>query len=672
MSAAPRGTRGGAAARAYRDRAVTPEPVRPRPRRLRLAAVAGALGIVTAAGAFLVASPASAAPQAPAATPSPTATPRPVGLALAVDLAKATVLTLPANDGLRDRATFRVLSGKPGLVDVDAVRGTKTVHLATRVSLLATSTGWSKTVAVKVTGLKAGKWRIRAERSSDPTVSTRSGTFTVGTGAPVHVAVRPDVRTLYPYKDGTLDSTLVTVVAKDETGAVVPVTGSVRIDGGKQHVTKRLGAAGTARLGITALPLGAATVTASVKNASGTAVRRTAITLAPTAVGSARIARSSDTVQPVVDGLLDSVVLTTTGAASGGSPAKVSGTLTVTRGKTVAATFAVKDGKQHAFTWNGRVNGVVVPGTYTATLTLKGPQGLATTRTKTLLVTKAHLPYAVRDMFTVAAGNQQGLAVRNGTFYVGYDIGNGQSQIQRYDGMGMATGTLGPLPIEHVAELAYSTTTDRIYAANGGAKTLTKVYAIDPVWDADNPPADPSTAITQTFDLSALGYNGMVAVDDANKRLLVFASAAASSGWTVSSVTMTDTPVLDANGVQETNDDGSPKVVPAGTVTATVPISISGVPQGIDLVGQQLWVYTSIGKVNHVAKYDLSASSLITAAAASGASDLYWQGEGEGMATVQASDTNDGLPAWIYVGAHDPAKGALNHIGELVPVTDND
>ena len=634
--------------------------------------VAGALGVVTLAAALGATAPASATPArstssgALTSTATAPAAPRPVGSALAFDLPAGTALTLPAKDGLRDRAVVHVRSAKPGFVDVDAVRGRKTIRLATHLALQTAPSGWSRAVTVQVAGLTAGTWRLRTQRSSAHAVQARSRPFAVGTGAPVHVFVRPAVRTLYPLKDGLLDSATVTVVVTDETGGVLPVHGAVRIDGGSKHVTRTLTKAGTATLPITALPLGAATVTATVTGPAGAkAVRTTGLMLAPTGVGSLRIARSSDTVQPVVDGLLDSVVLTTTGATSAGSTGKVSGTLTVSKGATVAATFRVRDGKRHAFTWDGRVKGVALPGSYTVSLSLKGPQGPARTRTTTLVVTKAHLPYAVRDLFSVAAGNQQGLAVRKGFFYVGYDIGNAHSEIQRYDGTGLHSGTLGPLPIEHVAELAYSTTTDLIYAANGGARTLTKVYAIDPLWDPDAPPADPATSIKQIFDLPSLGYNGMVAVDDVNKRLLVFSSAAASSGYTVSSVTLTATPVTNSDGTPVLNDDGTPKTTPAGTVTATVKVQINGVPQGMDLVGQQLWIYTSLKKVNHIAKYDLSTNTLLSASAATTGSDLYWGGEGEGMATVAASGTNDGLPAWVYVGAH-----GTNRIGELVPVTD--
>lgn len=624
--------------------------------------------LVMVAGAFVATSPATAATPTVTAAPTPTATvtppPAPAGTELAVRLADDAVLTLPATDGLRDRTTVRVYSGKAGRVDVDAVRGKKTVPLATHVALRSTSTGWRRTVAVKATGLAAGGWRIRVRRSADHSVAARSSLLTVGTGAAVHVIVKPAARTLYPFKDGVLDTAIVTVTATDETGAPIPVTGTIRIDAEKKHVIRKLAATGIAKLPITALPLGAATATTTVTGPNGTkAIRVTTLTLAPTGVGTSRLARSSDTVQPVVDGLLDSVVLTTSGAASAGSTAKVSGSLTVTKGRTLAAVFVVPDGAQHTYAWSGRVAGQIVPGTWTVTLTLAGPQGPPTTKTTTLVVTKDHLPYAVRDMFTVAAGNQQGLAVRNNLFSVGYDIGNDQSRIDVYDGGGVLRSSLGPLPIPHVAELAYSTTTGMLYAANGGANLPTKIWVIDPAdpqWGMAAP-TDPAAVIRTSWDLGTLGNNAMVAVDDANSRLLVFSGSTGS--FQITPVSLTD--------VTATDSDGNTIVVtPAGTPGPSVPIAITGVPQGIDLVGQQLWIYTSMKKVNHVATYDLSASTLLTAPAASTESDLSWGGEGEGLATVAATDTNDGLPAWIYVGAHAPLPGGPNRLGQLVPVAD--
>lgn len=626
---------------------MSPDSSRPR-RRVRLAVAAGALGLVTAVTALASVAPATAAPGS--GSPSPVAP----GSSLSVVLAKGTVLTLPAHDGLRDRATAQVRSGSPGRVTVDAVRGRTTVHLATAVPLEASSTDWSRAVTIPVAKLSRGTWRIRAERTTDHAVSARSRTFAVGSGAAVHVAVRPAERTLYPYRDGLLDTAAITVVAKDETGAVVPVTGSIRIDAGRAHVTRSLGRAGAAVLPITSLPLGPAVVHATVTGPTGPkAVRTTTITLAPTGVGRLAVTRSSGTVEPVVDGRLDSVVLTTTGTASAGSPARVSGTLTVAKGRTVAARWSVRDGRKRSFTWNGRVGGRIVPGTYRATLTLKGPQGAARTTSTTLRVSTSHLPYTVRNLITVAAGNQQGLAIRDGHFVVGYDIGNGQTRLDVYDRTGTRTASLGPLPIPHMAELAYSATTGMLYAATGGATTSSKVVVIDPLdpqWTAQ-PQTDPSAAIRATYDYSStLGDNAMVAVDDAAGRLLVFSGA--TGHYAVSTVALTDGPV------------------PAGTIISTTPIAITGVPQGIDLVGGQLWIYTSIPgrRINHIEKYDPTTDALLPAAATPSA-DLYWGGEGEGMATVADSAAGEGLPAGVYLGAHDPNRSKPNHIGVLVPVT---
>ncbi|MGT2425351.1 hypothetical protein [Amnibacterium kyonggiense] len=644
---------------------------------------AGALSLATLTGLALAAPAHAATPTAsarptasstPAAapTPSPTATPWPVGAALQARVAQdGGVLTLPATDGLRDRTSIRILAAAGGRVDLDAVRGTRTVHLAARVALKKVQQGWARTIAVGDADLTAGTWRLRAERSDAKGVRAWGSTAVrVGSGVPVHVLVRPASRTLYPYRDGVLDAAAVAVVGQDETGTAVPVSGTVRIDAGRKHLTRTLSKAGTATLPVTALPIGPAVLTTTVTGPAGKpAVRRTALTLAPTAVGALRVARSSDTVEPVRDGLLDSVVLTTSGAASGGSPAKVSGTLTIARGRTVAARFAVPDGKPHAFTWNGRVGGTltaggtVVPGTWTVTLALHGPQGAVRTRTTTLLVSTSHLPYAVRTLFTVADGDQQGLAVHDDRFYVGYDVGGGMSRIDVYDPTGLRIASLGPLPIPHVAELAYSTTTGMLYAATGGAQTPTEVFVIDPndpQWTAQ-PQTDPAAAITRRFDYTAtLGNNAMVSVDDADGRLLIFSGA--SGAYSISSATLTDSTTVD--------DAGDP-TVPAGTITATRPISIRGVPQGMDLVGGQLWVYTSLKSTNLVEKYDVDPSALFTASASS-EGVLYWGGEGEGMATVQDPDTGDGLPAWIWVGAHSPVKGGPNLLGELVPVTDAD
>ena len=379
------------------------------------------------------------------------------------------------------------------------------------------------------------------------------------------------------------------------------------------------------------------------------AVRRTPLSLAPTAVGKQTLTRSSDTLQPVQDGFLDSLTLTTSGVASGGSPAKVSGTLTITSGKTVAASWAVPDGAVRTFAWNGRVGTVIVPGIYTATLSLHGPEGAVKTTKKLITVTKDHLPYRVQQKFDVGAGNQQGLAVHDNVFYVGYDTGNDTARIDAYRGDGGLIASLNNVPLGHIAELSYSTATGYLYAANGGATNPTKVWALKADWSGLDLNSGAS-AIVDTIDLSSLGNNGMVAVDDQNSRLLVFTGTAPS--FFVTPVSLTAVP------------SATDATVLTHTVGQPMPITISGIPQGIEVVGNQLWVYTSLKKKNHIARYDLSQITTMPASTV-GESDLVYEGEGEGLGV----DTVSGQPAF-YIGAHDEIAGGPNHIGVLVPVAD--
>ena len=130
---------------------------------------------------------------------------------------------------------------------------------------------------------------------------------------------------------------------------------------------------------------------------------------------------------------------------------------------------------------------------------------------------------------------------------------------------------------------------------------------------------------------------------------------------TTGSFTVTPVPLPPA---PTTDDSGNP--IPAPTVTpgTPVPIQITGMPQGIEMVGTELWVYTSLRKINHIARYDLSANATLAATTGTPSADLAYAGEGEGLGVV-AGDPGNGLPAWIYVGAH-----SANRVGVLQPVAD--
>ena len=117
--------------------------------------------------------------------------------------------------------------------------------------------------------------------------------------------------------------------------------------------------------------------------------------------------------------------------------AKVSGTLTIALGKTVVQRWSVPDGAARTYTWDGRTgrrDRARAPTRRRSRCAAR--RAGAQPKAKTILVTKDHLPYTVQDLFSVSAGNQQGLAVHDGVFYVGYDNGDGTSRIEAYDGDG--------------------------------------------------------------------------------------------------------------------------------------------------------------------------------------------------------------------------------------------
>ena len=596
-----------------------PTPAAPTPHASASATPAPSASRASAAPASTPAPTPSAT--APTASPAPTA---PAGRTLALDAVDLPVLTLPAGDGLRDSMRLRIRAGVQGDLDVVARQGRRTVRLVTAAPLLPAGAGWQRTVHVRTADLGLGRWQLIARRTDTPGVRA-STSLRVGSGLPVSVSVLPKTRTLQPYRDGVLDALDLTVIAADETGVALPVSGTVRIDVGTQHRTRAL-QAGAVHMSVIGLPVGAAVVTAAIRTAGGTTERTTPMLLTATAVSALRLTTSADTVQPVADGLLDTVTLTTSGTLASDSPAPMSGSLTVAGLAGTVKRWTVPSGAPATFSWDGRVHGVIAPGVYTVTLTLRGPEGGPRSRAMNITVSKDHLPYRVRDLFGVADGDQQGLAVHDGLFYVATDVGAGSARIDVYDAKGVRTRSIGPLAIGHGAALSFSTTTGTLYAANGGAAFPTTVWAIDPAAN------DPASVVKETIDLSALGPNGMVAVDDAGGRLLVFAGA--KGAFTLSAVGFD------------------------GVVQRTVPIVITGVPQGMEVVGTELWLYTSLKGRNRLAKYAVTNDAVISSSTGTAAFDLMNPGEGEGFAF-------SGVDGAMYVGAHGP-----NRVGVLEPVAD--
>jgi len=218
--------------------------------------------------------------------------------------------------------------------------------------------------------------------------------------------------------------------------------------------------------------------------------------------------------------------------------------------------------------------------------------------------------YTFTKIFNVpSTENQQGLAFGGGSHFVTFDIGSGQARIVQYNSSGAELKRTPGLPMGHGAEVSYSQANGNLYIANGGLSgSPTYVYEVNMRLD---PPV-----IVRTIDFSSLGFNGMVAVDNGNGRLVVF-TGPNGGPYTVSTVDFDGT-ILSQFSIAE----------PLGT------------PQGIEMIGNEILYYTSQKTDNNIAIYSAAGRKLYSI-------PVPIANEGEGLSIDEATRT-------VYVGTHGP------------------
>ena len=221
--------------------------------------------------------------------------------------------------------------------------------------------------------------------------------ITVGSGEIDDVSLSLSASSILTWTKGTPRSTTATVSAKDETGLKVPFTGNVVASvGGKTStvsVTSTTGAAAKAVFSASKLALGTGTVVATVNGANGSQLISDAAKLkvVQTAVTSVALSAPHSTVYPAHDGYIDSLKFTVTPKTTRTSSFPSTGKVTITRnGKTVKS-WTLTSSKVWAATWDGKVDGKIVPGTYSVKVSLKGPEGHTQTATKTVTVDSGKL-----------------------------------------------------------------------------------------------------------------------------------------------------------------------------------------------------------------------------------------------------------------------------------------
>jgi hypothetical protein len=166
-----------------------------------------------------------------------------------------------------------------------------------------------------------------------------------------------------------------------------------------------------------------------------------------------------------------------------------------------------------------------------------------------------------RQFAVPGGGNQQGLAYADGRFYVAFDLdGKGSARIVAYDRAGHEVRRSGRLSLGHAAEMSYRKADGNLYVAAGTPGKPCRVTVVDM---RHSPPR-----IVRRYDFSALGAGGMVAIDNARDRMVVSAGPAGGP-FTVAFVGMD------------------------GRVQRRFTSKVPGVRQGLEVVGNQLVLFTS-------------------------------------------------------------------------------
>jgi hypothetical protein len=205
--------------------------------------------------------------------------------------------------------------------------------------------------------------------------------------------------------------------------------------------------------------------------------------------------------------------------------------------------------------------------------------------------------------------NQQGLAYADGYHYVSFDMGSDQGRIIKYTATGTEVKRSGLLALGHAAEIGFRQADGKFYVATGGGSNPTYVNVVD---------MRPTTpVITQTYNFTSLGNNGMVAIDNTNDRMVVFAGPSAGPHT-----------IAFANY--------------SGTITSQFSIPNTGTPQGIEVVGSEILYLTSASdkSYNTITAYSFTGTKLYS-------KNVAVANESEGLSVN--NQTNE-----VYLGFHNP------------------
>jgi hypothetical protein len=294
----------------------------------------------------------------------------------------AKTLTLPSGDGFADGASIEISSSAALTLNVDIVNDSGVVTSLDPLTLAASGSAFVGTKSIVLPDILPGLYNVRfADSVSADGTADLLVPLTVGSGTPTVVSEVVSGSTFYPYKDGFKDSIPVSIVAKDETGTTLPISGgAVSATVGTKTVSIALptiahnthAAARSAILPITSLPVGHANVVATVVGPAGDGGASSAktVTLASSALTAIGLSANYTTVYPKVDRFRDSATLTVSPKTAVAGTVPVKGTVVITNSKkSKVLSWTLTSSATRHLVWNGLSSHKLKTGTYTVTTT---------------------------------------------------------------------------------------------------------------------------------------------------------------------------------------------------------------------------------------------------------------------------------------------------------------
>lgn len=279
--------------------------------------------------------------------------------------------------------------------------------LVTHWDLPQTTTGVAEVI---VSGLAIGDYTAHVSVNNTYGSLTQDFPVSVVVDTLTGVTVESPVRQVYPYVDGWLDTTNMAVTPHMQHDGPAP-DGAVTISqngqvlltipiSGNSPVVKWNGAINGQ------VTFGTYDVQA-VYTQNGTTVSSTPIQIEvlTTAFRNVTIRPWDPVAYPYKDGYIDSASFVIDAPGTVPSMPFTSGSLTISQNGATIAVVPVTSLTDHAV-WDGLNNGAIVPGTYTATVTLYGGDGPPATASTTVDISAAHLYLKHMTTSLTAAGAQ--------------------------------------------------------------------------------------------------------------------------------------------------------------------------------------------------------------------------------------------------------------------------